>query len=127
MGLCIDRCISLASVQGRFFFLKMQKGKKIRPGIYCIGDSAHVLTYSPESGESLFSFFDHVSIYVKQLSSLLRWLNTSLKPEEAFIYLYDGRMVGMSEIGSIQVMSSLWCFQLLLAKTTRPYDHRRGI
>ncbi len=32
-------------------------------------------------------------------------LQTSLKPEEAFIYLYDGRMVGMSEIGSIQVMS----------------------
>ncbi len=72
-------------------------------------------------------------MFLSMLSSLalycVGWegLQTSLKPEEAFIYLYDGRMVGMSEIGSIQVMSSLWCFQLLLAKTTRPYDHRRGI
>ncbi len=41
------------------------------------------------------------------------------------IYLYDGRMVGMSELGSIEAMASLWCFQLLLVKTTRPYDHRR--
>ncbi len=54
----------LASVPGRFFS-KDTEGKKIRPGIYCIGDSAHVLTYSLESGESPFSFFDHVSIYVK--------------------------------------------------------------
>ncbi len=33
---------------------------------------------------------------------------TSPKPEEALIYLYDGPMVGMSElIGSVQVMASL--------------------
>ncbi len=56
--------VGLASVPGRFFS-KDTEGGKIRPGIYCIGDSAHVLTYSPESGESPFSFFDHVSIYVK--------------------------------------------------------------
>ncbi len=56
--------IRLASVPGRFFS-KDTEGEKIRPGIYCIGDSAHVLTYSLESGESPFSFFDHVSIYVK--------------------------------------------------------------
>ncbi len=52
-------------------------------------------------------------MFLSMLSSLalycVGWegLQTSLKPEEAFIYLYDGRMVGMSEIGSIQVMSSL--------------------
>ncbi len=45
----------IASVPGRFFS-KDTEGKKIRPGIYCIGDSAHVLTYSPESGESPFSY-----------------------------------------------------------------------
>ncbi len=55
---------AIASVPGRFFS-KDTEGKKIRPGIYCIGDSAHVLTYALESGESPFSFFDHVSIYVK--------------------------------------------------------------
>ncbi len=32
---------------------------------------------------------------------------TSLKPEETLIYLYDGPMVGMSELGSVQVMASL--------------------
>ncbi len=70
---CMSAYATLASVPGRFFS-KDTEGEKIRPGIYCIGDSAHVLTYSPESEESPFSFFDHVSIYVKQLSSLLRWL-----------------------------------------------------
>ncbi len=34
-------------------------------------------------------------------------LYTSLKPEEALIYLYDGRTVGMSDLGSVQVMASL--------------------
>ncbi len=52
---------------------------------------------------------------------------TSLKPEEALIYLYDGRMVGMmSRTGYGKSSCFLWCFELLLAKTTRPYDHRRG-
>ena len=45
---------------------------KIRPGTYCRGDSAHVLVYSPESGESPFSFSHLFSIFVHQLSSLLR-------------------------------------------------------
>ncbi len=57
----------IASVPGRFFS-KDTEGEKIRPGIYCIGDSAHVLTYSPESGESPFSFFDHVSILISSLA-----------------------------------------------------------
>ncbi len=30
-----------------------------------------------------------------------------MKPEETLIYLYDGPMVGMSELGSVQVMASL--------------------
>ncbi len=35
-------------------------------------------------------------------------LHTSLKPEEALIYLYDGRMAGMmSELGAVQAMASL--------------------
>ncbi len=58
---------AIASVPGRFFS-KDTEGKNTACYL------AHVLTYSPESGESPFSFFDHVSIYVKQLSSLLRWL-----------------------------------------------------
>ena len=45
---------------------------KIRPGTYCRGDSAHALVYSPESGESPFSFSHLFSIFVNQLSSLLR-------------------------------------------------------
>ncbi len=93
---------------------KETEGKQIRPGIYCISDSAHVLTYSLESGESPFSFFN-LCFYL----SLALYCVGSLKPEEALIYLYDGSMVKLSEIGSIQVMSSLWCFQLLLAKTTQ--------
>ncbi len=45
-------------------------------------------------------------MFLSMLSSLalycVGWegFHTSLKPEETFIYLYDGRMVGMSEIGS---------------------------
>ncbi len=45
---------------------------KIRPGTYCRGDSAHALVYSPESGESPFSFSHLFSIFVHQLSSLFR-------------------------------------------------------
>ena len=45
---------------------------KIRPGTYCRGDSLHALVYSPESGESPFSFSHLFSIFVHQLSSLLR-------------------------------------------------------
>ncbi len=39
--------------------------------------------------------------------SLVKGLHTSLKPEKALIYLYDSRMVGMSELGSVQAMVSL--------------------
>ncbi len=35
--------------------------------------------------------------------------HTSLKPEEALIYLYDGCMVRMSYLGSVQAMGSVWC------------------
>ncbi len=45
------------------------------------------------------------------------------KPEEALIYLYDGPMVGMSELGSVQVMASL-CASY--GASNRPYDHCRG-
>ncbi len=63
----------------------------------CIGDNAHALTYSPESGESPFSFFNlcfYLSVlvfYVKSLALYWEGLHTSLKPEQALIYLYDGR------------------------------------
>ena len=57
-------CISATSLDSRPI--------KIRPGTYCRGDSAHALVYSPESGESPFSFSHLFSIFVHQLSSLLR-------------------------------------------------------
>ncbi len=47
--------------------------------------------------------------------------HTSLKPEEALIYLYDGCMVRMPYLESVQAMGSVWCLKLLLAKTTWLY------
>ncbi len=40
-------CLYLASIPGRL---------KIRPGVYCMGDSAHALVMPPETGESPSSF-----------------------------------------------------------------------
>ncbi len=45
---------------------------------------------------------------VKQLWLGQEGLHTSLKPEEAFIYFYDGCMVEMSEFGSVQAMANLY-------------------
>ena len=88
---------------------------KIRPGTYCRGDSAHALVYSPESGESPFSSFISLALYCV----VPEGFHTSLKPEEVLIYLYDGCMVRMSYLGSVQAMGSVWCLKLPLAKTTR--------
>ncbi len=45
---------------------------------------------------------------------------TSLKPEEALIYLYDGRIVGMSELGS---MASLCASYMYGASNCACEDH----
>ncbi len=53
----------IASIPGRL---------KIWPGTYCIGDSAHALSLSPRIWG--IPTLIYVSVDVKQLSSLLRWL-----------------------------------------------------
>ncbi len=56
----------------------------------------------------------------------LEGLHNSLKPEEAVIYLYDGRMV---ELSSQATVGSIIDFPLPVwnqVQTSRPYDHHRG-
>ncbi len=72
-----------------------------------MGDSAHAQLSSPESGEFVHASKTFVNLYhINTLSHEAvayalycvgrEGLLTSLKPEEALIYLYDGRMVGLS-------------------------------
>ncbi len=42
--------------------------------------------------------------------------HTSLKPEEALIYLYDSCMVRMSYLRSVQAMGRVWCLNCYLRR-----------
>ncbi len=85
---------------------------KIRTGTYCRGDGAHALVYFHNLGNPLFlSLIYFLSLYISLALYCVvpEGFHTSLKPEEALIYLYDGCMVKMSYLGSVQSMGNVWC------------------
>ena len=63
-----------------------------------MGDSMHTLSHA-EKPPFLFLIYGEAAHCG---CSLQEGLHTSLKTEEALIYIYDGRIVGMSELGSVQ-------------------------
>ena len=92
------------------------------PGRLKYGLVPACVSFSPKSGKSPFlSLIYFLSLYISLALYCVvpEGFHTSLKPEEALIYLYDGCMVRMSYLGSVQAMGSVWCLKLLLAKTTR--------